>query len=171
MSGTNTGFFLRLTAAITVALFVTVLHAPFADAHVLQRVRRERRHIRERAISQRGAPYRYGGASPSGFDCSGLTRWTFLDHGASLPHSSMDQWRRGSRDAYDRIWKRKKLNKGDLVFFKTTDARVGHVGIYVGRGKFISATSSEGVRVRSVWDRYYWGRRWVGAVRAPALRR
>ena len=82
----------------------------------------------------------------------------------------MDQWRLGSRSAHRRIWKRKNLKKGDLVFHKTTSARVGHVGIYIGRGKFVSATSSSGVRVRSVWDRYYWGPRWVGAVRVKALR-
>jgi cell wall-associated NlpC family hydrolase len=94
--------------------------------------------------------------------------WTYDDHGASLPHSSMEQWRLGRRRGYDRIWKRRKLAVGDLVFHKTTSARVGHAGIFIGHGRFISSTSSGGVRVRSIWDRSYWGPRWVGAVRVPA---
>jgi cell wall-associated NlpC family hydrolase len=67
--------------------------------------------------------------------------------------------------------KRKNLETGDLVFFKTTSRRVGHVGIYVGRSRFISSTSSGGVRVDSVYDRYYWGKRWVGGVRHRSTRR
>jgi len=140
-----------------------------AQAHVRDRVRKQRGHIKDRIRGQVGTRYSYGGSSPNGYDCSGLTRWTFDDHGANLPHSSMDQFRLGKRDRYKRIWKRSKLKRGDLVFHKTTSARVGHVGVYIGRGKFISATSSEGVRVRSIYDRYYWGRRWVGATRVPAL--
>ena len=140
-----------------------------AQAHVRDRVRKQRGHIKDRIRGQVGTRYSYGGSSPNGYDCSGLTRWTFDDHGANLPHSSMDQFRLGKRDRYERIWKRSKLKRGDLVFHKTTSARVGHVGVYIGRGKFVSATSSEGVRVRSIYDRYYWGRRWVGATRVPAL--
>ena len=123
------------------------------------------RHIKDRAMSQVGARYRYGGESPRGFDCSGLTRWTYKDHGADLPHSSEDQFRLARKDGYERIWKRKDLMVGDLVFHKTGGDRIGHAGIYVGKGRFISTTSSEGVRVRSLYDPYYWGKRWVGATR------
>ena len=126
-----------------------------------------RRHIKRRALGQVGAPYRSGGESPRGFDCSGLTRWTYNEHGAELPHSSEDQFRLARKDGYERIWKRKDLQMGDLVFHKTGSDRVGHAGIYVGNGRFISTTSSEGVRVRSLYDPYYWGRRWVGATRVP----
>ncbi len=142
-----------------------------AEAHTLNSNRRERRHIKKRARNQLGTPYRYGGSSPRGFDCSGLTMWVFDGHGANLPHNSMDQFQLPRRrDGFRRVWKRKRLRKGDLVFHKTTSARVGHAGIYIGRGKFISSTSSRGVRVQSIWDPYYWGRRWVGGVRVPALR-
>ena len=126
-----------------------------------------RRHIKDRAMSQVGARYRYGGESPRGFDCSGLTRWTYNDHGADLPHSSEEQFRLARKEGYERIWKRKDLQVGDLVFHKTGSDRVGHAGIYVGRGRFISTTSSQGVRVRSLFDPYYWGKRWVGATRLP----
>lgn len=134
-------------------------HSPDGEA--------SRRHIKERAMSQVGARYKYGGESPRGFDCSGLTRWTYKEHGADLPHSSEEQFRLAKKDGYERIWKRKDLEIGDLVFHKTGSDRIGHAGIYVGKGRFISTTSSEGVRVRSLYDKYYWGKRWVGATRVP----
>ena len=85
----------------------------------------------ERAKSQMGTDYRYGGGSPKrGFDCSGFTRWTFKKV-TSLPHSSMRQYKLGGHKGYRRIDKRKKLKRGDLVFFKTTSAKVGHVGMYL----------------------------------------
>lgn len=139
------------------------------EAHTRDATRKQRGHIKERVRSQIGTRYSYGGSSPSGFDCSGLTRWTFKDHGANLPHSSMEQFNLGKRDRHRRIWKRKNLKVGDLVFHKTTSARVGHAGIYIGKGKFVSSTSSQGVRVRSLYDPYYWGSRWVGATRVRAL--
>ena len=150
---------------------LTLVPSPPASAHVPPEWWKERRHIEKRAKSQLGASYRYGGGSPRGFDCSGFTRWTFAEHGAKLPHSSADQFRLARRNGYERIWKRKNVEVGDLVFHKTTGARVGHVGIYIGNGRFISSTSSEGVRVRSLYDRYYWGRRWVGATRLPVTAR
>lgn len=122
--------------------------------------------IRDRARSQLGASYRSGGTSPSGFDCSGFTKWTF-GKWTSLPHSSSDQFSLGRRSNFKRVWKRKRLNKGDLVFFKTTRARIGHVGVYLGKNRFISATSSSGVIVNSIYDKYYWGSRYVGATRTP----
>ena len=118
-------------------------------------------------MSQVGARYKSGGESPRGFDCSGLTRWAYKDHGADLPHSSEEQFRLARKEGYERIWKRKDLEIGDLVFHKTGSARVGHAGIYIGKGRFISTTSSEGVQVRSLYDPYYWGKRWVGATRVP----
>lgn len=159
----------RHTAIIIAALMGLSIGAPAAEAHTRQRTWRQRAHIEDRVRSQVGTRYSYGGSSPRGYDCSGLTTWTFDDHGANLPRSSMDQFNLGKRDRYRRVWKRKRLKVGDLVFHKTTSARVGHVGVYIGKGKFVSSTSSEGVRVRSLYDRYYWGPRWVGATRVPAL--
>ena len=156
-------------AIIIAALMGLTIGAPAAEAHTRERSWKQRAHIKDRVRSQVGTPYSYGGSSPRGYDCSGLTTWTFDDHGANLPRSSMDQFNLGKRDKYRRVWKRKRLKAGDLVFHRTTSARVGHVGVYIGKGKFVSATSSEGVRVRSLYDRYYWGPRWVGATRVPAL--
>ena len=154
-----------------VGLLVTVVPSP-VSAHSHESFRQQRAHIEDRARGQIGTRYRYGGTSPrGGFDCSGFTRWLYSEHGASLPHSSSDQFALGRRNGYKRIWKRSKLEVGDLVFHKTTSARVGHAGVYIGGGRFISSTSSGGVRIRSIYDRYYWGPRWVGATRLPATMR
>ncbi len=162
---------LRQLAASALALgMVAAIGAP-ASGHAPADYESRRAHLVGRAKEQRGAPYTYGGSSPRGFDCSGLTRWVFGDHGAKLPHSSMGQFNLGNRPGFRRIHKRRNLEPGDLVFHKTTSARVGHVGIYIGGGNFISSTSSGGVRTRSVYDPYYWGARWVAATRVPATRR
>ena len=142
-----------------------------AQAHKLQRVAKQRRHIEERSRSERGTRYTAGGERPrTGFDCSGFTSWVFGGHGADLARTARNQFKAAYNKGNQRIWKRSKLRTGDLVFFKTTSARVGHAGIYIGRGKFISSTSSRGVRVDSVYDPYYWGRRWVGATRHRSTR-
>lgn len=163
---------LRPLALMLSALVAVVAYAPQpASAHKVKRVKKQRRHITERARTQTGTRYTYGGDSPrSGFDCSGFTSWVFENHGGKLARTSRGQFRAASNDGNRRIWKRSRLKKGDLVFFKTTSARVGHAGIYLGRGKFVSATSSRGVRVDSVYDPYYWGKRWVGATRHRSTR-
>ncbi len=81
------------------------------------------------AMQYLGTPYVWGGASPSGFDCSGLVMYVFSQVGISLPHSSYAQYGMGSPVA------RSDLQPGDLVFFDG----LGHVGIYVGGGSFIHA--------------------------------
>ena len=153
--------------AVAIGLVAATVMASPASAHSPE-WNKERRHIRERGHDLVGSPYSYGGSTPSGFDCSGFTRWTFRNHGAALPHSSMAQFNLGKRKGYKRIWNRANLEVGDLVFHKTTGAPVGHVGVFIGNGRFISSTSSDGVQVRSLYDPYYWGSRWVGATRLPA---
>jgi cell wall-associated NlpC family hydrolase len=83
------------------------------------------------AIAERylGVPYVWGGASPNGFDCSGLVMYVFAQVGVSLPHSSYSQYGMGSPVSRD------QLQPGDLVFFDG----LGHEGIYVGGGSFIHA--------------------------------
>jgi cell wall-associated NlpC family hydrolase len=85
-----------------------------------------------------GVRYVYGGSSPgSGFDCSGLVRYVYGHFGVRLAHSSFAQFGSGSRV------RRASLKPGDLVFFHS----LGHVGIYIGNGRFIHAPHS-GARVR-----------------------
>jgi cell wall-associated NlpC family hydrolase len=84
-----------------------------------------------------GVPYVYGGSTPHGFDCSGFTSYVYRHFGLSISRTSYSQFREGMRVA------RKSLKPGDLVFFHG----LGHVGIYVGNGRFIHAPHS-GTRVR-----------------------
>jgi peptidoglycan DL-endopeptidase CwlO len=88
-----------------------------------------------------GVPYRWGGASPSGFDCSGLVMYVYAQVGVSLPHSSYSQYGMGSPVS------RGDLQPGDLVFFDG----LGHVGIYVGGNSFIHAPhTGDVVKISSI---------------------
>jgi murein DD-endopeptidase len=159
----------KALVALTAACVASSVIAPTDD--VQAGVKARKHHLIRRAKSQLGTRYRYGGESPRrGFDCSGYTLWTFKRVN-SLPRSSMQQYRLGRKSGYRRIGRRARLHKGDLVFFKTTSAKVGHVGMFIGRGKFIHSSSGAGkVTISSVYDRYYYGPRFRGAVRVPQLR-
>lgn len=102
------------------------------------------------AYAYRGTRYRYGGSSRGGFDCSGFTSHVYRRAGVNLPHSSSAQFRRGRKVSSD------EMKAGDLVFFSTTRRGISHVGIYVGDGKFIHASSGGGsVRVDTLRSGYY----------------
>lgn len=111
------------------------------------------------ASKYQGAPYRFGGTTPKGFDCSGYTQLVFKAHGISLPRTSDQQYKLG------RPISKKELRKGDLVFFSTYEPGPSHVGIYDGNGKFWNATTSRGVMASPLNDPHYWGSRYLGARR------
>lgn len=119
--------------------------------------------IKKIALSQIGAPYSYGGTSPAGFDCSGFTSWVYSHIGVTLPHSSSAQYSLGGSGDFESIASIEALEVGDLVFHGS-ESGIQHVGIYVGDNQFVSATSSSGIQVRSLFDSY-WGPLWVGGVR------
>lgn len=110
-----------------------------------------------------GRPYRFGGSSPSaGFDCSGLVQYSYRQAGIALPHST-DQQRSASRPI-----KVADLRRGDLLFFRQEGKKHGHVGIYLGAGKFVHAPSS-GKTVRSDrLDSPYWKKHLTEARRLAA---
>ena len=95
-----------------------------------------------------GTPYVFGSNGPGAFDCSAFTKYVFAHFGIGLPRTSQSQYNAG------KCISRENLQTGDLVFFNTY-TYLGHVGIYIGGGDFIHASSSKGVTVSSLNDGYY----------------
>ena len=87
------------------------------------------------AYSQVGTPYRYGGTTPKGFDCSGFTRWVYSQNGIQMPRSSKEQFKVG------RPVGKEEIKPGDLLMYKRGKRGGTHVGIYVGDGKYIHSPS------------------------------
>ena len=107
-----------------------------------------------------GKPYKYGGSSPSGFDCSGLVQYSFRQAGVTLPHNTVQQ-----RSA-SRLVKVSELRRGDLLFFDQEGKKNSHVGIYLGEGRFVHAPSS-GKSVRNdALSNPYWKKHLSEARRA-----
>lgn len=106
------------------------------------------------AIQYLGTPYVWAGASPAGFDCSGLVSYVYARVGVSIPHNAAQQYRYGTPVP------RENLQPGDVVFFN----RLRHNGIYLGDGRFIHATEPGGVKIARLDDDWF-RTRWVGARR------
>jgi cell wall-associated NlpC family hydrolase len=117
------------------------------------------------AMKYLGVPYAWGGASPTGFDCSGLCVYVYGKIGISLPRTSASQYKSGKHIDANRL---DLLIPGDLVFFGTDGdpSRVHHVGIYVGSGNFIHAPQTgDVVKVSSLTERIATSSDYVGASR------
>lgn len=119
-----------------------------------------------------GVPYVYGGASSSGFDCSGFTMYVYKHFGISMAHGAQSQAKLGKKITADKSSKSSLLNNlkaGDLVFFldyETMD-EIGHCGIYIGDGNFIHASSGSGycVKINSLLPGEYYNTRYCAARR------
>ena len=111
------------------------------------------------ALQHLGVPYVWGGADPSGFDCSGLVMYVYRQLGISLPHFTGYQWVLGERIA------KEDLAPGDIVFFYPQSYGPGHEGLYIGGGKFVHAPSTgDVVKISSLSEPgYAFG--YMGAVR------
>ncbi|OCA85101.1 C40 family peptidase [Pseudobacillus wudalianchiensis] len=107
-----------------------------------------------------GAPYKYGGTSPKGFDAGGFTQYVYKEAATKMkiPRTSADQYKIG------KAVKQKDLQFGDLVFYATgAKGKVSFVAVYTGNGKFVGATS-KGVKEVKMNEKY-WKDRYVGAKR------
>lgn len=106
-----------------------------------------------------GKPYRYGGNSPRGFDCSGLVYYSYRHAGLAVPRSTQTQRAQSHKVSLSR------LARGDLLFFDQEGKYSSHVGIYLGDNRFVHAPSSgKRVRVDSLKESY-WQRHLVDARR------
>tara|TARA_R110002049_G_scaffold122999_3_gene278062 strand:+ start:4860 stop:5366 length:507 start_codon:yes stop_codon:yes gene_type:complete len=101
------------------------------------------------AAQQVGVPYRYGGKSPSGFDCSGLVHYSYLQAGKALPRTTGQLWKH-AKDV-----NRDDMRAGDLIFF-SIEGKMQHVGLYLGDGKFVHAPQSgRTVSIASLSNSFY----------------
>jgi len=116
---------------------------------------KQRQHVVSIAQQLIGAPYRYGGTTPSGFDCSGFTQFVFKQANISIPRTAAQQ-----RDSTQTISSLRQLIPGDLIFFKTSE-RSNHVGIYVGNNQFVHTSTGQKQVKKSNLQNNYWRRHFV----------
>jgi cell wall-associated NlpC family hydrolase len=127
---------------------------------ILARTSRLAGQLARTALRFLGTPYVFGGTSSSGFDCSGFVQHVYAMAGIPLPRTADAQYDVGKPAlGGPRV--------GDLVFFETYTEGVSHVGVYLGKGEFVHASSSHGVMVSKLSDSY-WRARYVGAKRLIA---
>jgi len=108
------------------------------------------------AKSMLGTKYRYGGNSPkTGFDCSGLIYFSYLQVGITVPRTSSAQYKASKPVS------KNSIRRGDLLFFRIHRSKISHVGIYLGKNRFIHAPSSGKKVSIGELDSPYWRKRFV----------
>lgn len=104
------------------------------------------------ALSQIGRPYKYGGSTPKGFDCSGLVWWSYRQNGINIPRKTLDQVNTGKEIPF------RLAREGDILVFKISFSAL-HTGLYVGNGQFVhSPSSGRKVRLDQISNKY-WSKR------------
>jgi len=116
-----------------------VRRVPGSEGDAPQGVSSAARHPGEQAaviaVRQIGVPYRYGGSTTQGFDCSGLVQYAYASSGMHIPRTTAQQWQQLQPVAKD------KLRVGDLLFFNI-DGKIAHVGLYLGSRRFVHAPAT-----------------------------
>ncbi|MEB2302725.1 C40 family peptidase [Lysinibacillus xylanilyticus] len=135
----------------------------FSTTHIDSAEAATKSEVTDTASKYLGIPYKYGGTTTSGFDCSGFTSQVFADLGITLNRTSGAQYQQGTAVA------KSDLQVGDLLFFNTSGSGISHVSIYIGDGKMIHSQTNQGVSYSNVNDPYYWGSRYVGAKRVATF--
>lgn len=135
----------------------------FTTTHIDSAEAATKTEVTDTASKYLGIPYKYGGTTTSGFDCSGFTSQVFADLGITLNRTSGAQYQQGTAVA------KSDLQVGDLLFFNTSGKGVSHVSIYIGDGKMIHSQTNQGVSYSNVNDPYYWGSRYIGAKRVATF--
>lgn len=146
-----------LLSFISFLLIISCSSARFSSQHTKNGLSNDEKELRKKivleALKYKGVKYKYGGTTPSGFDCSGFVQYIYNKFGLSLPRTVKKMEECG-------FWvKKKNLIAGDLVIFHNSR----HVGIYASKGKFIHASSSRGV-VSDLLNKEYYRKRFVGGI-------
>lgn len=143
----------RVFQILVAALCAHPAWAPSAGATSIAEARSA---VVRESLRYLNTPYLWGGQHPvTGMDCSGFVQQVFRDTGLHLPRVSRDQFRATLSLGP------KEVIPGDLIFFAMSNpgtSQVDHVGIYIGRGYFIAASTSQGVHIDSVSSPYYLAR-------------
>ena len=138
---------------------VTAPAAPAPDHAGAAQASNDLTSIGTTAAQYLGTPYRFGGESADGIDCSSFVQKVFKEHQINLPRTAREQSKVGTDVAQG------DLRKGDLVFFHTYASYPSHVGIYLGDGKMIHASSGKGEVTVSDLNSNYYQSRFLGAKR------
>ena len=142
--------------AICLAFAVALAAAYWSPMARIHRVERA-------ALAQQGKPYVFGTAGPDSFDCSGLMKYAYATVGVTLDHNTRAV---AADDRYQTISDPARLRRGDLVYFDTiaNATEIDHVGLWLGHGRFVHASSSGGEVMISEFDEK-WQSRFVLAKR------
>jgi cell wall-associated NlpC family hydrolase len=147
-------------AAAGLAALTACASAPQAGAAPRDGVVADR--AAKHALKMVGKPYRYGGSSPTGFDCSGLVQFSYQQAGVFVPRNTEAQ-----RHASTTV-RLSQVRRGDLLFFNQEGNKNSHVAIYVGAGEFVHAPSSGGRVRKDRLDSPYWKKHFSEARRLRA---
>ena len=148
----------KVTMLIILVLMSVLSVVPIANASTATSRSTKVHRAIAKSESYLGTKYVFGGTTYRGIDCSALTKNAYKAAGISLSRTSKSQYKAGTYIPAS------KLAPGDLVFFSfNSQHTVSHVGIYLGNGKFINATSHKGVTISSFSS--YWWKAYVGAKR------